>query len=140
MRRIFVYGTLMRGFGNYRRLLEGQSTFVGTATLGPTGGKGGYTMLHLGGFPGVIPGNGIVAGEVFEIDAKVVPSLDRLEGHPNFYKRTFVEVAMEDGSIEPMETYILQHGNQRNSYAVVDSGDWRQETGRPIEAPVGVGA
>ena len=127
--RVFVYGTLLRGFGNYRRLLEKQATFIGEAQLP------GYQMLHLGGFPGIVPGSAgdVVEGEVFEFDSDgVLQGLDWLEGHPNFYTRTPVKLA--DGT--DAEVYVLNLRGGTNPYRVVESGSWRQVTGTSVpEAP-----
>jgi gamma-glutamylcyclotransferase (GGCT)/AIG2-like uncharacterized protein YtfP len=123
--RIFVYGTLLRGFGNYRRLLEKQATFITEAETPPT-----YTLLHLGGFPGLIAeGTTAVKGEVFEFDSDgVLQGLDWLEGHPTFYTRTPIKLA--DGT--DAETYILNLTG-KHSYRAVENGSWRTETG--IKAP-----
>jgi gamma-glutamylcyclotransferase (GGCT)/AIG2-like uncharacterized protein YtfP len=80
---IFVYGTLMSGFGNHERLGVDQLEQVGTGEI--TG-----TMFHLGGFPGVIPqGDGRIKGEVYKLDEERVPmsSLDSLEGYQLLHPR-----------------------------------------------------
>lgn len=124
--RVFCYGTLMRGFGNYERLLKGRAKFIKEASTTPN-----FTMLHLGGFPGVVGrGTHAIKGEIFEFDEKKKPEiltdLDRLEGHPSFYKRTPVILASGD----EVEMYILQRApHYSDSARTVASGDWREETG-----------
>jgi gamma-glutamylcyclotransferase (GGCT)/AIG2-like uncharacterized protein YtfP len=83
MIKVFVYGTLKRGYGNHR-LLIGRSIFVGADSIR---GK----LYDLGNFPGVWHGNDLVQGEVYKIAGpEVLRDLDCLEGHPRFYKRTRV--------------------------------------------------
>jgi gamma-glutamylaminecyclotransferase len=76
--RLFVYGTLKRGFGN-NRLLHG-ATFVREDSI--------TAFLYSSGVPFATPGPGIVHGEVFDVPEELVPRLDSLEGHPHGYKRT----------------------------------------------------
>ena len=86
-RDLFVYGTLMRGERNHRLLAEAE--FVGEART-----VAGFTMIDLGAFPGVVAhGEGVVVGELFRVDAETLLAVDRLEGHPRFYRRTEIELA-----------------------------------------------
>jgi len=116
MNRIFVYGTLLKGEGNHG-LLE-DALFLGEVTTLPI-----YTLVHLGGFPGLLTsGRQGVRGEVYEVDAQQLWKLDRLEGHPGFYRRMPVELA----SMEPLgvvEAYFLPPSYAR--MPVIESGDWR---------------
>jgi gamma-glutamylcyclotransferase (GGCT)/AIG2-like uncharacterized protein YtfP len=91
---VFVYGTLKKGLGNHRRLDNDDSTYLGRAHI-----KGNYCMVDLG-FPAVIDfENNVpddincvpIIGEVWQISAAVLDSLDMLEGHPLFYTRRKVD-------------------------------------------------
>ncbi|AFY27954.1 gamma-glutamylcyclotransferase family protein [Cyanobium gracile] len=76
---VFVYGTLKRGHGNHHWLLE--APFLGEAVLPDV-------VLHdLGPFPMAVPGEGVVRGEVYRVDAAGLARLDRLEGYPRLYDR-----------------------------------------------------
>jgi gamma-glutamylcyclotransferase (GGCT)/AIG2-like uncharacterized protein YtfP len=76
---VFVYGTLKRGHGNHHWLAE--ASFQGEAVL-PN------VVLHdLGPFPMAVPGEGLVRGEVYAVDAAGLARLDRLEGYPRLYDR-----------------------------------------------------
>ena len=83
--KIFVYGTLKRGHGNFEYFLKGKSKFLGE---GFTNDK--FHMRQVG-FPVVLPvGDPMkrVSGEVFEIDVgPVLAGLDRLEGNGSMYQR-----------------------------------------------------
>ena len=101
-RIIFVYGTLKKGLGNHR-VLEG-ATYLGTASTEPT-----FTLLHLGGFPGIIRGGETaVQGELYLVTSQtMMDRLDRLEGHPTFYERQPITVQPSDGPPITVEAYVL---------------------------------
>lgn len=112
--RLFVYGSLMAGLSNHGRLQGAR--FIGRATAA------GFSMHSLGGFPGVVrEGEGSVHGEVYEVDGAMLTDIDRLEGHPRFYRRTLIRLT--DGS--SAETYLLQPHHVSGT-KLVASGDWRK--------------
>jgi gamma-glutamylcyclotransferase (GGCT)/AIG2-like uncharacterized protein YtfP len=111
---VFVYGSLRRGQYNHS-VLAGAS-FVGRGVLP------GATMLDLGSFPAVVLGGpepGPVVGEVYDAPPDVLARLDRLEGHPTFYRRT--PTLLQDGST--VDTYLYQAGTHE-AYPIVHGGDW----------------
>lgn len=112
---IFVYGTLMNGFGNHA-LLRG-AEFIKSGRTPPS-----YTMYSLGGFPGVCEGGETaVVGEIYRVkNTEMLRRLDSLEGHPNWYRRT--PITLEDGS--EVEMYVYLNGDP--NMTVVESGSWRQ--------------
>jgi transposase InsO family protein/gamma-glutamylcyclotransferase (GGCT)/AIG2-like uncharacterized protein YtfP len=61
-----------------------------------------------------------VVGEVYEVDAATLAALDRLEGHPRFYRRA--RIALADGA--HVETYLLTP-EQVEGRRVIVSGNWR---------------
>lgn len=127
---IFVYGTLMMGFYNNRILSNGNAVYLGHALT-----KDKYHMLHLGGFPGVIEANENyekatqIWGEVFKVDDPTKDRMDALEGHPDFYKRTWVKAIPFFNSVPEIdvEMYIFQNDRMfgGSSHRVVSSGNWR---------------
>ncbi|HJL14439.1 MAG TPA: gamma-glutamylcyclotransferase family protein, partial [Sandaracinaceae bacterium LLY-WYZ-13_1] len=55
-----------------------------------------YRLVSLGRFPAMVGGGRTrVVGEVYEVDGATLERLDRLEGHPGFYRRRQVE--LDDG-------------------------------------------
>jgi len=78
MNKVFVYGTLKRGFPNHHLICEGK--FLGIDFIY---GK----LLDLGSFPAVVEGKRAIEGEIFEVDENLIKRLDYLEGHPSFYQR-----------------------------------------------------
>lgn len=75
----FVYGTLKRGHGNNRILAESKTAkYIEDASTNSS-----YTMVSLGGFPGVTyGGNTSIKGEIWSVsDEETKTRLDRLEGY-----------------------------------------------------------
>ena len=116
--KVFVYGTLMSGEGNHRLLDHNGARLLGPAVTAPS-----FDLVSLGGFPAMFAdGDTAIAGELYEVDAATLEDLDRLEGHPRFYRRQ--RIALADGA--RVEAYVLP----RDSFAAeratpIASGDWR---------------
>lgn len=77
-------------------------------------------LLDLGGFPGLLPGNGKVLVEVYEVSDEVLANLDALEGvEYGLYSRE---------AIDDIQVYYYRgfnHDMPRQIPApVIDSGDW----------------
>jgi gamma-glutamylcyclotransferase (GGCT)/AIG2-like uncharacterized protein YtfP len=105
MTKVFVYGTLLKGFGNHARHLE-SSKFIGAAVT-----QKQYTMFK-SGIPFVnkeFPNYPII-GEVYEVNAAVLQGLDRLEGHPEWYYREPIPVVLkETGEVITASIYFNDH-------------------------------
>jgi gamma-glutamylaminecyclotransferase len=112
--RIFVYGTLLSGEHNHR-WLQGAS-FIAPGRTPPS-----FELRSLGGFPGLVArGRTAVEGEVYEVAPSTLEALDRLEGHPSFYRRT--KLRLDDGT--EAETYLLE-APQVAGCPAITSGSWR---------------
>ena len=112
--KLFVYGTLKRGFGNNRLLYN--SEFRGVDVVS------GFMMFSKGAFPGVfkVPDvNNCIHGEVFDIDDQVLASCDRLEGVPSFYDRIKVNLKTFG------EAYMYVLPAPAGDYKRVIGGSWR---------------
>lgn len=85
--RVFVYGTLRRGFGNH--ILLKSQRFLGEAITSDRA----YVMIDSFGLPFVIkaPKNSslsyYIAGELYEVDMPTLGALDTLESNGYLYKR-----------------------------------------------------
>ncbi len=91
-----------------------------------------FRLAHLGGFPAMVEGGRTsVAGEVYEVDGATLGRLDRLEGHPRFYRRR--PVRLEGGG--EAHAYLLSPA-QAAGYPTIRSGDWtdREENRRCASA------
>jgi gamma-glutamylcyclotransferase (GGCT)/AIG2-like uncharacterized protein YtfP len=92
--KLFVYGTLLPGHGNYR-LIESHVQNAQVATI-----EG--VLVDLGAFPALVPGDGVVNGVVLEVGEVALHIADRLEGYQahrtnNLYLRKKVEASVENG-------------------------------------------
>ncbi len=84
----FIYGSLKKGLHNHSFLKDRGANFIKTvSTLEPT-----FDLISLSAFPGLIPGNFYVQGELFDIPQRHVYELDRFEGTPDFYKRIKLKI------------------------------------------------
>lgn len=107
MALIFVYGTLKRGMWN-NRLLGEHALYLGEAVT-----KDQYLMRDIG-FPIIFTRDwpeqlGHVMGEVYDVTSDVVDNLDRLERHPDWYRRTPIVVNnLDTGARMDVEAYIYQ--------------------------------
>lgn len=96
--KIFVYGTLKYGYGNWSYYLDDEHVeFLGDASVDGFG-------LKDSGFPVAYElTDGRVEGHLFEFDEttpegkNTLNGLDRLEGVPRMYQRREVEVIPSDG-------------------------------------------
>jgi len=114
--KIFVYGSLMIGEPNHSFLSDKYSKYIGKGIT-----KRGFTLYDLGSFPGMVhKGNNAILGEIYEVCSFTRSKLDQLEGHPQFYRRTLIQL---NGG-EKIEAYILDEAYVRGC-PIIKSGDWR---------------
>jgi gamma-glutamylaminecyclotransferase len=112
--RVFVYGSLLAGEPNHSVLRHAKR--IAKSCTAPT-----FALHDLGAFPGMVDGGvHAVVGEVYEVDDSTLAALDRLEGHPRFYRRA--QITLADG--ESAETYLLRPA-QVKGCPLVESGSWR---------------
>lgn len=115
MHKVFVYGTLKSGFHNHERFLK---NYTGVKAKAPG------INLHRGpSFPFAVIGKGVAIGELYEVDDSTLKSLDRLEGHPNFYKRILVPVW--DECFRRHLAWIYVSPEQAFKHPLVEDGDWK---------------
>lgn len=118
MTYIFVYGTLKKDHGNHV-LLAGQE-YVGEFYT-----KSDYTLI-LSGLPYLVKRKGPgCLGEVYKVDDDCLARLDRLEGHPNWYKRTLIPVyGYEDDEMMEAQAYIhpdIFNESYQRPYSIIRS-------------------
>ena len=109
---VFVYGTLKRGYANHVHLRD--AVFVGEAST-----VARYAM-HVAGLPMVDHDNPVspIHGELYRVDRTTFVKLDRLEGHPDLYRRRFVWVTLSVGGVEPAWMYFSPQPRGR----IIESG------------------
>ncbi len=120
---VFVYGTLRQGDCRF-----GLQSLVGV--LHEEAELKGFDMLSINGsFPGLVPGEGTVKGEVHVF--KTFETLDRIEGFSernlerSLYLRQKVTVSTPEGEMEA-STYVFNQDPDvaRKRYSSVETGDW----------------
>ena len=104
--KVFVYGTLKKGFGNHYLLSNSK-------LLGDSYTKQAYDLYNLGYYPAMTDnGNYIIKGELYEVDKDTLYRLDMLEGEGYLYLRKKIEVYC-NGISENCFTYIIKSKPQR---------------------------
>lgn len=100
--KVFVYGTLKKGYRNHYLLKNSQ--FIGDSKVD------NFTLHSFGGFPVAVPASEqYITGEVYEVDDDTMTNLDWLEGYPSFYDRQIVETEHGNAWMYFQETVDLPH-------------------------------
>ncbi|MCE0828297.1 MULTISPECIES: gamma-glutamylcyclotransferase family protein [Buttiauxella] len=107
--RIFVYGSLRRKQGNSHWMTNAQ--WLGDHHVE------NYALYNLGHYPGVVPGEGSVVGEVYRIDASTLSELDALRTKGGEYKRQLIQTPYGSAWM-----YVYQR--QVDGLTRIESGDW----------------
>jgi len=99
MELMAVYGTLKSGKSNHYFL--GDSGHVGMGRV-----SNEFT-LAVEGLPYLVKRNGKgCLVEVYEVDKDTMRMIDRLEGHPNFYRRELTDIFLDNGVVVQAWVYI----------------------------------
>lgn len=115
MTLVFVYGSLRRGECNHRVLAGAR--MIAAAQTSPR-----FRLVDLGAYPALLAGGATaVLGEVYEVDGETLERLDRLEGHPTFYRRE--PMVLDNDQIAYVYVFV---GNVPGRAREVPSGDWRE--------------
>jgi gamma-glutamylaminecyclotransferase len=111
-RRVFVYGTLLRGEVNHF-LLHG-AEFLGPHRTAPC-----FTLFLVGAYPGLTRGGATpVVGEVYGVDGACLRRLDRLEDYPLLYDRQLIQTPFG-------RAWVYVYRGRLDGRAVIGGGDWR---------------
>lgn len=117
---VAVYGTLRQGMSN--NMLMGDSKCLGEVQLA---GFEMHPCSPSGGFPVIFPvsgskaSNSLITTEVFEVTEELLTGpLDRLEGHPTWYKRELVDTPYGKAWI-----YVMTDDHYKQ-YDQIVSGDF----------------
>lgn len=111
---IFVYGTL-------RSTESRSSVLTNSKFIGEYKSLQKYTMVNLGNFPGIFDeGTTQIFGEVYSVENDVLETLDRIEGHPDFYQRKPILLSNFNKTVF---AYFLEK-DRYHSYPLIESGNW----------------
>jgi len=114
MSRLFVYGTLKRGFRAHHMLSHAR--FLGEATTHPR-----YHLYAVRWFPGMVEDESIpggVQGELYEVTEDDFVAMDRYEGAPELFRRE--EIDLDDGT--SAIAYLFNHSC--DNLQRVEEGVW----------------
>lgn len=123
--RVFVYGTLRKGFPLHKYLSE-NTTFIGGATISAI-------LYDLGEYPGAVPSvKGEVKGELYELESgsKHLMVLDRVEGFRpedpknSLFVRCLTDVKLADKKMTKAWVYFLPAKPARAQ--LILSGDYQR--------------
>jgi gamma-glutamylcyclotransferase (GGCT)/AIG2-like uncharacterized protein YtfP len=117
---LFVYGTLMPGYGNHRRIVD----HVRSARPATVQG----ILVDLGAFPALIRGHGKARGVLLAIDPHALAITDLIEGfHPDrarsLYVREEVEIDLGKGSKATAWTYFFAKPDRIQHHPQLIVGD-----------------
>ena len=125
---LFIYGTLMPG-------LRLEAEMHGARFVGPAQVPG--RLVDLGRYPGFLRGDGVVSGEVYEVDDAHLARLDAVEGVvpgdrvASHYWREEVTVLGGPLQGQPVQTYV--YNRPVDGCTPIPHGDYRRyvrEVGR----------
>lgn len=110
--RLFVYGSLKRGFRHHGQL-------EGARPCGPATTERGYRLVLAGGYPALVRGGrASVRGELYLVTDDQLARLDAFEEVPHLYQRQLLRLG--DGS--EAYGYLLPEGGDEGP--VLDPGEW----------------
>lgn len=130
--KMFVYGTLMKGFRNYDISIKGHEV-----SMVPARTRGKLWHLCDGDYPAMKEGGGWVYGELVEVDdfSKMIDIIDDIEdyfgpGDPNNeYDRILVPVEITNtGELELAYAYFYRPdniGSEENPAIALPEGSWK---------------
>lgn len=85
--RVFVYGSLKRGFRHHDQLARGQFEASLTTTAK-------FRLVLWESYPALVRGGELpIVGETYWVDDAVLAHLDDFEEHPRVYQRAWIELA-----------------------------------------------
>lgn len=116
-----TYGTLMQAVGGLERLgVADRVSVVGTCRF-----EG--VLYDLGRFPGAVPGDGVVHGELLRLrDPQVWTVLDRYEGYEPDTEGRSLFVRRRVSLVTPVDrtAWVYWYNEAPTGHPRVPSGDW----------------
>jgi len=88
---LFIYGSLKQGESNYCVMQDLDGKYLGPAHTK----EKKWSVIDLGCYPGLVPGDFYVDGELFEIENHILEEFDIFESVPVLYKRIEIPIICE---------------------------------------------
>jgi gamma-glutamylcyclotransferase (GGCT)/AIG2-like uncharacterized protein YtfP len=79
-------------------------------------------IFDIGTYPAAIPDKGTVYGDVLTVRARAMEVMDRIEGHPSFFKRKRTQIETENGPIKAWVYWAPRSLTVGRPY--IANGDW----------------
>ena len=128
MHELFIYGTLMLG-------LRLQAEMQGAERLGPARVPG--RLVDVGRYPGLLQGEGLVAGEVYRVSEAQLAHLDEVEemvpgdrGASQYWRE---RVTVQEGALAGQQVWTYVYNLPVDGLTPITHGDYRRyihEVGR----------
>lgn len=115
-----TYGTLRRAAGPNPLDVADRLSFVAACQFAGV-------LYDLGRFPGAVPGDGVVHGDLFRLrDPQVWAVLDRYEGYDSNREDTSLFVRRRVSLIEPADrtAWVYWYNDDPTGCPRIPSGDW----------------
>ncbi|MFN3712128.1 MAG: gamma-glutamylcyclotransferase [Alcanivoracaceae bacterium] len=117
--RVFVYGTLLQGERNHHWM-------QGARLLGPARTAPRFRLWSLGSYPVLcFDGRQSIRGEVYQLSATHLRSLDILEECPRYYLRCRIPTRYGPA-------WIYYQPQPPQHARALPGGDWRRRVSRPL--------
>ena len=118
---VFVYGSLMKGMTRHREMENGSNFYCKGSVKGH--------LYEMGDYPGMIPGDGVILGEVYKADDmfQMIQRLDWIEGTGGenpLFTRSIQEVETDEGAIW---AYVYHYGQSLDPFEQIKSGNWKNK-------------
>lgn len=100
LRLVFVYGTLKVNQPNHYWLSDASNGLSNFIAAGKTIERFPLVIGTRYSIPFLIDERGVgnfIEGEIYEVDENMLEKLDELEGYPNFYTRTQIDIKDANG-------------------------------------------
>ncbi|AWR96497.1 gamma-glutamylcyclotransferase [Acidianus sulfidivorans JP7] len=125
---LLAYGSLRYGFELHHFLKNSRFVGIGFAE--------GYKMYDIGNYPGVIRGDGIIWGEVYEVDENLIKLLDEVEdfrGRPDdLYVRESTTVFFDQRRrFRLNNVYLYRYNQVIDDKNEIEDGDYSRWAGMP---------
>lgn len=121
MQHVFAYGTLRphsegiepQRTWNFEQIRHDVIAHEPATTLG--------TLHTFGRFPGMAQGETVIHGDLLSVNDEALQIMDRIEGHPFFFRRELVTVQTASGE---KQAWMYWGPEECKDLPVIETGNW----------------